>query len=263
MEATPVRFMDAPAEGYRVLRVLGRQALGIEPSVKVSARAPLEFHGNSAGGWKIHRDSLDSGAVVVDVGIGEDASFSESIIRKYGCVVNAFDPTPRAVQYVRRLNNERLRLFELGLGARAGRAQFFLPNNEAHVSGSFTKAAHLGRHRIEVEMATLTQIFELLRCDRIDLLKLDIEGTEYEVIASEDFQRRASSIGQLCVEFHHRWERRRKESTERAVRGLRDLDFACAWYSRSTNEEFLFVNTSWAASRTRGSFGGRRGDSTG
>ena len=181
-------------------------------------RLPLEFHGNSAGGWMIRRDSLDARSVVVDVGIGEDASFSESIIRKYGCVVSGFDPTPRAIEYVRRLNNDGLRLFELGLGVRAGSAQFFLPNNEAHVSGSLRREAHLGLQQVEVQIATLSQVFEILGCDGIDLLKLDIEGTEFEVIESEEFRRHASAIGQLCVEFHHRWQGRgRQEHGARAA----------------------------------------------
>jgi FkbM family methyltransferase len=243
-----VTLIGAAAAGYRALRVLGRQVLGSEPRISVSVRVPLEFHGNAAGGWMIQRDSLDADSVVVDVGIGEDASFPESIIRKYGCLVYGFDPTPRAIEYVRRLNNERLKLFESGLGPQAGPARFFLPINRAHVSGSVTKEAHLGTTAIDVEMITLAQVFERLRCDRIDLLKLDIEGTEYDVIASEDFQGRAPAIGQLCVEFHHRWEGRGKGSTERAVDRLRDLGFACAWRSRSTNEEFLFVNTRWVKS---------------
>jgi len=240
--------MFSLAETCRVLRVLVRRVRGIEPRVKASVRLPLEFHGNTAGGWKIQRDSLDARSVVVDIGIGEDASFSESIIRKYGCVVNGFDPTPRAIGYAQRLKNDRLRLFALGLGVRAGSAQFFLPNNDAHVSGSLTREAHLGKQQLEVQIATLSQVFEMLRCDGIDLLKLDIEGTEYEVIESEDFRRHASGIRQLCVEFHHRWQGRGRQSTERALRTLEGLGFRCAWYSRSTNEEFLFVNTSWAAS---------------
>jgi FkbM family methyltransferase len=235
--------MHLLAAAYRVLRLRIRRMSGNEPCVKVSLRLPLEFHGNAAGGWMIRRDSLDARSVVVDVGIGEDAAFSESIIRKYGCVVTGFDPTPRAIEYVKRLNNDRLKLVERGLGVRAGTAPFFLPNNEAHVSGSLTREAHLGLQQIEVQIATLPQVFETLDCDRIDVLKLDIEGSEFEVIQSEEFRQYAPRIRQLCVEFHHRWAGRGKQSTERAVRVLQSLGFKCAWYSRSTNEEFLFVNT--------------------
>jgi len=223
------------------LRVLAKQALGIEPRVRESIRPRLEYHGNSAGGWNIVADSLSRDSVVVDVGLGEDASFSESIIRKYGCFVHGFDPTPRAIQYVKRLGNDHLRLFELGLGTAAGPAEFFLPNNSAHVSGSVARERHLGRQCIKVQLITIGQMFEILACERIDLLKLDIEGTEYDVIQAAEFQEHASAIDQLCVEFHHRWEGRGKASTETAVNVLRSLGFECAWSSRTTNEEFLFV----------------------
>jgi hypothetical protein len=36
---------------------------------------------------------------------------------------------------------------------------------------------------------------------RIDLLKLDIEGSEYEII--DGFLSAAVPVAQLCVEFHH------------------------------------------------------------
>ena len=167
----------------------------------------------------IQRDSLDADSVVVDVGIGEDASFPESVIRKYGCLVYGFDPTPRAIEYVRRLNNERLKLFESGLGPQAGPARFFLPINRAHVSGSVTKEAHLGTTAIDVEMVTLAQVFELLRCDRIDLLKLDIEGGEYDVLP--DVLAAHAGMSQILVEFHHNYRTLTIDHTVRAVELLR------------------------------------------
>ena len=236
-------------ERFRELRVLARQGLGIEPRIRRGMWPPLEYHGNSDGGWNIVAGSLSRDSVVVDVGLGEDASFSESIIRKYGCLVHGFDPTPRAIQYVQSLGNEHLRLFELGLGAAAGAAPFFLPNNSAHVSGSVSRERHLGRQCITVQLVTIGQIFELLGCERIHLLKLDIEGTEYDVIQAPEFHEHASAIDQLCVEFHHRWEGRGKASTETAVNVLRSLGFECAWSCRTTNEEFLFVRRSCKALR--------------
>jgi FkbM family methyltransferase len=207
----------------------------------VTARAPLEFHGNACGGWKIVARSLQPGSVVVDVGLGEDVSFSESIIRRYGCVVNGFDPTPRSIEYVKQLRNDHLRLFQYGIGVTGGHARFYLPTNPFHVSGALCPEPHLGGAPIEIELVTIGQIFELLQCERIDLLKLDIEGAEYDLIQSSEFQAHAGSIDQLCLEFHHRWRRRGSKSTEDAVSALQKLGFECAWRSRSTNEEFLFV----------------------
>ncbi len=207
----------------------------------MTARVPLEFHGTDSSGWKIVASSLQSRSVVVDIGLGEDVSFSESIIRQYGCVVNGFDPTPRAIEYVKRLRNDHLCLFEYGLGVTGGRSQFYLPTNEFHVSGALHPERHLGGDTIEIELVTIGQMFQLLQCERIDLLKLDVEGAEYDLIQSSEFRAHAGAIDQLCLEFHHRWRSYGRKCTEDAVSVLQKLGFVCAWRSRSTNEEFLFV----------------------
>ena len=228
-------------ERARQLRTFSKRAIGVEPRVRETVHPRLEFHGNSAGGWKIVADSLARDSVVVDVGLGEDISFSESLIAKYDCLVSGFDPTPRAIAYVEKKSNPRLRLFELAVGGASGVAEFFLPANRQHVSGSISHERHLGEESIRVRVITIAEVMELLGISRIDLLKLDIEGTEYDVIESADFGACAGCIDQLCVEFHHRWQGRGKGSTECAVAKLQDLGFDCAWYSRSSNEEFLFV----------------------
>lgn len=238
----------------RQMRVLARQAIGIEPIVRTVGERSLEFHGNAAGGWCILRDSLGRDAVVVDIGLGEDASFPESIIAMYGCVVDGFDPTPRAIKYVKGLRNARLRLYKYGIGAVSGPVEFHLPKETAHVSGAIAREEHLGRQCIEVQLCTLGQIFEMIGASRLDLLKLDVEGAEYDIIGSAEFRQYASSIDQFCVEFHHRWKSRGKGSTLAAVQTLRELGFECAWRSRTTNEEFLFVRAGIAhKSRAAGS----------
>src|SRR2546422_6055852 len=68
------------------------------------------------------------------------------------------------------------------------------------VSGSLRREFHLRGPSIEVEVITIGQIFELLSCNRIDVLKLDVEATEYDLMSGE-FQRYANAIDQLCVEF--------------------------------------------------------------
>jgi len=230
-------------QALRELRVLGKRLVGIEPRVHETVRRPLEFHGGLAGGWSILAGSLSASAVVVDVGIGEDASFAESIIRKYGCRVYAFDPTPRAMEYVRGLKQPRLQLFERGVGRVPGPSQFFLPSNGHQVSGSLRGEFHLRGPAIQVEVVTIGQLFEMLRCTRINVLKLDIEGSEYDLLTSPEFQRYASAIDQLCIEFHHRWRSLGKDSTLSAVEALTRMGFECAWRCRWTNEEFLFVQS--------------------
>jgi FkbM family methyltransferase len=225
----------------RISRVLVKQLFGLEPVIRRNIDVKVEFHGNSYGGWSILADSLNSSSVVVDVGLGEDISFSTSLIERYGCVVYGFDPTPRAVQYVERLSNGKVKLFKYAVGAITGKSSFYLPNDSAHVSGSLQKEEHLGKERILVNVVGFAEVMRLCGTDRIDLLKMDIEGGEYEVLQSPEFAAKATSIGQICVEFHHRWKGIGMHCTIAAVDTLKALGFACAWGSRTTNEEFLFV----------------------
>lgn len=229
-------------EAYRTLRVIGRQALGDEPVVRLDARMPMEFHGNDYCGWAIPRGLLGPDSAVVDVGLGEDVSFTQSLISRYGCTAHGFDPTPRALRYVRALNEPKLVVHEAAVAARGGTATFYLPNDAAHVSGSLAKAPHVGQQALEVRLVTLAEVMSLIGRDRIDLLKLDIEGAEYDLIADAAFADYAQRIGCLCVEFHHRWANIGKQATLDAVRRLHECGFACVWKSRTTNEEFTFVN---------------------
>ena len=56
---------------------------------------------------------------------------------------------------------------------------------------------------IEVPAFCLSSVAEMLGHTQIDLLKIDIEGAEYEVL--EGLLESPIKPGQLLVEFHHRF----------------------------------------------------------
>ncbi len=226
---------------YRRSRVKAKQLLRIEPRVPVHLRVVQEFHGSEYGGWSIPAGSLGPDSVVVDVGLGEDISFSTSLIDRYQCSVHGFDPTPRAIDYVEKLAYPKFLLHKFGVASRSGLASFYLPNNKLHVSGTLARANHTGTQKIEVELVTLDNVATLVGSERIDLLKLDIEGAEYELLLDECFARHSAHIGILCIEFHHRWPSHGAQATEQVVKQLNKLGFLCIWANDTTNEEFTFV----------------------
>lgn len=226
---------------YRRFRVKARKLLGNEPRVALQLRTAQEFHGNDYCGWSIPKSSLGPDSVVVDLGLGEDISFSTSLIEKYGCAVHGFDPTPRAIEYVEKIAIPRFHLHKYGVAAISGYASFYLPNNELHVSGTLSPTMHTGASQIEVELITLDGVMDAIRADRIDLLKIDIEGAEYELLMDERFAQHAPRIQMLCIEFHHRWPNHGKTATAAAVERLNKLGFRCSWVNDKTNEEFTFI----------------------
>jgi len=225
---------------YRRARVICRQLAGTEPVIRRKRRLPLEFHGSDYGGWPIVSNSLSAGSVIVDIGLGEDISFSESLMKKYGCNVYGFDPTPRSIDYVRKRMAPTFSLFELGVAATGGEATFYLPNNTAHVSGSLFSSSHVGQREITVPLIGIADVPALIGTDKIDLLKLDIEGAEFDLLDAPEFGKVVAHANQICIEFHHRWPEFGKAKTVRAVKRLEEMGFSVAWIS-ATNEEATFV----------------------
>jgi FkbM family methyltransferase len=230
-------------DAYRKVRVRLALWFGIEPSVPLEIAVSQEFHGSEYGGWSIPARSLRADSLVVDIGLGEDVSFSTSLIERYGCTVHGFDPTPRVVRYVEGLGIPKFNFHRFGVAAKAGTAKFYLPNNELHVSGTLAPTMHTGKRQMEVELITLDGVMDAIGADRIDLLKIDIEGAEYELLMDERFAQHAPRIQMLCIEFHHRWPNHGKTATAAAVERLAKLGFRCSWVNDKTNEEFTFIRT--------------------
>ena len=119
---------------------------------------------------------------------------------KFACDVHAFDPTPRAVEYVRSktADNPKYHFQEIGLWDHEGTLEFFAPENSNHVSHSLVNLQKT-TDCIEVKVKRLSTLMDQHRHKKIDLLKLDIEGAEYKVLDSIIDDK--IDIRILCVEF--------------------------------------------------------------
>jgi len=82
---------------------------------------------------------------------------------------------------------------------------------------------------------------KMLGHQRIELLKMDIEGAEYEVI--QDLLESRVEIHQLLVEFHHRWPEVGLNKTETAIQQLNSVGYKIFSVSLS-GEEYGFLHVS-------------------
>jgi len=156
--------------------------------------------GTSYGGWHVRAEGVRSGAIVYSGGVGEDASFDLELIRRFGCEVWAFDPTPRAIAYAASINDERFHFFPVGLWSADGPQTFFPPADAEHVSHSIGNLQEVSGSAFTAECRSIQSLMRELGHDRIDLLKLDIEGAELTVLAAVTGGEIAPSV--LAVEFH-------------------------------------------------------------
>jgi FkbM family methyltransferase len=139
--------------------------------------------GTDYGGWRVPADLLGPGAICYCAGAGEDISFDLGLIARFGCHVWCFDPTPRSVAYVQRAagDESRLHFQPLGLWSERSVQRFYSPADPAHVSHSIVNLRGTEAY-FEAECDRLSSIMQANGHDRLDLLKLDIEGAEYAVL---------------------------------------------------------------------------------
>ena len=156
--------------------------------------------GSDYGGWAIPSNIFDANSVCYCVGCGEDISFDLGMIKKFGCKIFGFDPTPRAISYVQELTSDivNYHFSPLGLWDSNDTIKFYEPANPKHVSHSALNLQNTGDY-IELNVDRLANIMRNNHHASLDLLKIDIEGAEYKVITSllED----KLEIKVLCVEF--------------------------------------------------------------
>jgi FkbM family methyltransferase len=167
-------------------------------------RGDLELLGSSYGGWTVPLSLIRTDSICYCGGVGEDATFDLELIRRFGCVVHAFDPTPRARLYAEKVAEAepRFRFYPWGLWYTEADLSFFPPRDPSWVSHSVVRSMRPHAADEDAFLARCRPIPDImaeLGHNRLDLLKLDIEGAEYGVLAS---LREAGIMPEIiCVEF--------------------------------------------------------------
>jgi len=225
---------------YRRMRHAVRCALGRDLRFAVQTRVPVERHGSESSAWRVDPRDLCAESIVYSLGIGTEISFDLSLIATYGVTVHAFDPTPGAIEYIQQQRQlpSRYQWHAVGVGRYDGAARFFPPANPAHISHSLLHRAVAGGTAIQVELRRLSTIMRDLEHTRLDVLKMDIEGAEYDVL--DDILEQRLAIRQILVEFHHRFPEVGLDSTRRAVTKLNAAGYRIFFVSDS-GEEYSFV----------------------
>ncbi len=161
---------------------------------------PLEKLGSDYGGWKVPVQSIDKDWICYCFGIGKDATFDMELVNKFSCDVFSFDPTPTALKYMNTLeyDKEKLHFYPWGIWKEDKELKFYSavdPHDsnfsvfDLHGSGNYTVA----------ECYTLSSIMTKLGHKAINLIKLDIEGSWYEVL--KQIVEEEIKISVLCAEF--------------------------------------------------------------
>ena len=159
---------------------------------------------------------------MLSFGLGDDISFDEEISSRYGARVFGFDPTPASLNWIgSRGKPANMQVLPFGIAQLDGKQTFTLPDNETR--GNYSAKSIAGAS-VLCDVMRYSSILELLKLRHVDVLKLDVEGSEYDVIP--DILASSVRPAQLLVEFHHRLHHINVTQTREAVRLIRRAGFS-------------------------------------
>lgn len=211
--------------------------LGIIPKEIDTAKL---YGGNH--GWVVDYSKLNSNSVVYSVGVGSNIDFDLALIEELKLAVYAFDPTPRSIEWIKKQSlSKSFKFIPVGLGSNDGEMEFFPPRKESSTHFSpIDRYDNLGVETIKAPVKTLKSLVQEFGHQTIDLLKMDIEGAEYDVI--DNLEEQGVEINQILIEFHHMYKGISLDDTKNAIDKLRKLGFELFHISQRTYE-FSFRKT--------------------
>jgi FkbM family methyltransferase len=212
--------------------------------------------GSPYGGWTMPDQVIEPAWVCYCVGAGGDISFDIDLIDRYGATVRSFDAVAEYVQSAleEAQGGERFTANHAAIAVVDGPVRLQVTHDAGSHSVSPAGLYESNRY-IEVPGRTLQSLMKELGDARIDLLKLDIEGGEYELLRTLDLQ--ALGVKIFAVQMHHTVSLRRAKQfvAERSREGYEPVGCRSAvkitFLRRDLRKQLVYGETRGPARLTR------------
>jgi len=180
---------------------------------------PLVEAGSAYGAW-IVPSNVEPDWTCYCIGIGGDFSLEQHLLET-GATVRSVDPHEPFVQDAR-TGLRAFDRFSAHYGAIADHTGTVTMQAHHEAISSSLSAAHLydSKDTCEVPALTLSSLLNECGDQRIDLLKLDVEGLEYDLIPKIDL--RGLGVRVFATQFHHN---RSARDARRIIHHLESLGY--------------------------------------
>ena len=140
---------------------------------------------------------IEKGDVVVDLGANVGV-FANAAYYKGASKVYSFEPTDAAYKCLIKNKPINCETFKMGVGDKEGFAKISLESTDDTMCASFSTEASISEY---VPMTTLDSLFSKGFFDKIDFLKIDVEGYEQKVLEGLS-DNNLSKVKKIALEFH-------------------------------------------------------------
>lgn len=172
----------------------------------------------------IDKGFSETKATIVDLGscLGE---FTQEFSERFGGISKSIlieaNPTNYNLTELI-MNSHKLNMF---ISTKGGGFEIFREDPRSPYNGSSMFSYFENPIEHKIERITIEEIMERYGIEKIDILKIDIEGAEYELLEnlSEDT---LGKIDQITVEFHDFLDPSLKERTEKIVQRISSMGYS-------------------------------------
>lgn len=139
---------------------------------------------------------LDTPSMVFDLG-GYEGQWSSDIYSMYNCTIFIFEPhIPFAESIKNRFQkNPKIKLFEFGLGGRNEVVELSILDNSSSIFQD-------GPQKDLIKIISVVDFLKTNNIQRVDLIKINIEGAEYELLETILDHGLIKTFKNIQVQFH-------------------------------------------------------------
>lgn len=167
---------------------------------------------------QVYHSLVDGKKDLVILDVGANIGLTAHYFSQYASKVYAVEPAKEHFECLSKMvefNELKEIIVPINKALYLKSGQFPLHHNPNRTMYSLHTAVSDGTHEM-VESTTLTDIFKEHNIKHVDLFKLDIEGSEPEVLAHSSFQEVAPLIDTLIMESHN-WSGRNPNQVNEAL----------------------------------------------
>jgi FkbM family methyltransferase len=157
--------------------------------------------------------------------VGEDISFDMAVMNDFDCELFAFDPTQKSIAWIKdQKKPDNFIFIPCGISGKTEQRLLYLSNTPLDISASVYVHGYTDTDNgVIVQLKCLSDIAAEYHHAYIDILKMDIEGSEFDVIRNFP---KDIIFGQIVVEFHERFIDDGKRVLKEMFKILRKMDIA-------------------------------------
>lgn len=147
--------------------------------------------------YRTNYPELGPESIIFDLG-GYQGQWASDIFSSYLSKVYVFEPHPTYFENIEKRfsNNKKIEVFNFGLGARDEKLTLSTDEESSTVFSD-------NKNGVSIQIKKAEQFFEEMSISEIDLMKINIEGGEYELLDHLIKTGRVKKIKNLQIQFHH------------------------------------------------------------